>query len=209
MLDHVAYYLALVTLVTVPATLIAWLLLHPFVSFWRHLGSGKALIVIIVATVLAMLVMYLVREPLLRLRFGVRWPLVGASAILLALSSYLNALVYREVPKSMALGLAELSTDDPGQLVTRGVYSHLRHPRFVAMALAVAAMALLTNFAAVYILFVVYVVVIFVIALLEERELVARFGSRYVEYAQDVPRFLPRISGHRQSGNRVNDRGDR
>jgi len=191
MLDRVAYYLALITLVTVPATLIAWLLLHPFVSFWRRLGSRKSLILIVAGTVLAMFAMYVVREPLLRLRFGVRWPLVGASAILLTLSSYLNALVYREVPKSMALGLAELSSGDPGELVTSGVYSRVRHPRFVAMALAVAAMALLTNFAAIYILFVVYVVVIFVIALLEERELVARFGSRYVRYAKDVPRFLP------------------
>jgi len=200
MLDRVVYYLALITLTTVPATLIAWLLLHPFVSFWRRVGPTKTLFVIMAATVLAMFAMYIVREPLLRLRFGVRWPLACASAVLLTLSLCLNVLVYRQVPKSMAFGLAEISSDSPGQLVTNGVYSRLRHPRFTAMALAVGAMALLTNFVAVYVLFVVYVVAIFVIALLEERELVARFGSRYVEYAERVPRFLPRVSGHRQCG---------
>ncbi len=200
MLDRVAYYLALVTLVTVPATLIAWLLLHPFVSFWRRIGSAKTLIVITAAVVLAALVVYLAREPLLRVRFGARWPLACASAVLLALSSYLNALVYRQVPKSMAFGLAEISSADSGQLVTEGVYSRLRHPRFVAMALAVAAMALLTNYLAVYILSVVYLATIVVIALLEDRELAARFGSRYSDYARDVPRFLPRISRQRQRG---------
>ncbi len=201
MLDRVIYSLALITLITVPATLIAWLLLHPFVSFWRRVGPAKTLLFITAATVLAMLGMYLVREPLLRLRFGVHWPLACASAVLLAVSFYLNALVYRQVPKSVAFGLAEISSDGPGQLVTDGVYSRLRHPRFTAMALAVAAMALLTNYAAVYVLFVVYVGAIFVIALLEERELKARFGSRYVEYAKDVPRFAPRVSGNGQRGN--------
>jgi len=200
MLDRVVYYLALIALITVPATLVAWLLLHPFVSFWRHIGTAKTLVVITAATVLAALVMYLVREPLLGLRFGVRWPLACVSAVLLALSSYLNALVYRQVPKFMAFGLAEISCADSGHLVTEGVYSRLRHPRFVAMALAVAAMALLTNYAAIYILFVVYVVAIFVISLLEDRELAARFGSRYSDYVRDVPRFLPSFGGQRGCG---------
>ena len=63
--------------------------------------------------------------------------------------------------------------------MTDGVYSRLRHPRFLGMALAVAAMALLTNFATIYALFALYVVAILQIARLEERELLERFGSRY------------------------------
>ena len=60
---------------------------------------------------------------------------------------------------------------------------------------AVAAMALLTNFATIYFLFVINVVAILLIARLEERELLDRFGSRYAEYAKAVPRFLPRVRG--------------
>jgi protein-S-isoprenylcysteine O-methyltransferase Ste14 len=195
MLDQVIYCLALITLVTVPATLLAWLLIHHFVSLWRHVGSSWTMIAVSAVTVLAMLVMYLVREPLLRIRFGVYWPSALAGAILLALSFYLNALVYKRVPTSMALGLEEISAGDPGELVTDGVYSRLRHPRFLGMALAVAAMALLTNFATIYALFVLYVAAIFLIARLEDRELLERFGSQYAEYARTVPRFFPRLRG--------------
>ena len=195
MLDQVIYCLALITLVAVPATLLAWLLIHRFVSLWRHVGYSRTMIAVSAITVLAMLIMYFVREPLLRVRLGVCWPLTVAGAILLALSLYLNALVYKRVPTSMALGLAEISADHPGELVTDGVYSRLRHPRFLGMALAVAAMALLTNFATIYALFVLYVVAILLIARLEERELLERFGSRYAEYARTVPRFLPRVRG--------------
>ena len=96
----------------------------------------------------------------------------------------------------MVFGLAEISEGNPGQLVTGGIYSRIRHPRFVAMALAVFAMAILTNALAVYVLAVVYVPMIFLIALLEDRELAARFGPLYDKYAKEVPRFLPRPAKH-------------
>lgn len=196
MLDRVVYYLALVTLMAVPATLAAWVLLHMLVSFWRRIGPVKSLMTIVAATMLVMWSMYMVRDPLLRVRFGVRWPLVSVSVVLLALSCYLNVQVYRQVPKRMALGLAEVSQDDPGELVTTGIYSRSRHPRFLGMSLAVAAVALLTNFAALYVLVAVYLVGISLVAILEERELAARFGSQYIEYARDVPRFVPRFRAH-------------
>jgi len=197
MQNSVPYYLALLTLITVPSTLIAWVLLHSLVSFWRRLGSTMAMIIVTSSTILVMLVMYLVRDPLLHVRFGVRWPLACVSVILMACSSYINILVYRQAPKSMAFGLSEISTDDPGKLVEDGVYSRIRHPRFVAMTLAVAAMALLTNYLAVYVLWGVYVVMIFVIAVLEERELTVRFGTKYIEYTKRVPRFVPRLHDRR------------
>lgn len=193
MKDSVLYYLAVLTLITVPATLIAWVLLHSLVSFWRRLGSTRSMLIIVASTILVMLGIYLVREPLLHVRFGFRWPLACVSVLLIAGSSYLNILVYSRVPKTMAFGLSEISPDEPGNLVEDGVYSHMRHPRFVAMTFAVAAMALLTNYLTVYILWGVYVVMIFVIAVLEEHELTARFGTRYIEYKKRVPRFVPRI----------------
>ena len=195
MVNRVAYYLALIALVTVPATLVAWLLIHGLVSFWRRMGATKAAVSVSLLTILVAAAMYLVHEPLLRVHLGFHWPLVTVAVALLGLSGYLNARVYRETPKWMALGLAELSSDASGQLITTGLYSRLRHPRFAAMALAVAAIALLTNYAALYALFGLYAGVIFVIALLEERELAERFGREYVEYARAVPRFIPRVSG--------------
>ena len=152
---------------------------------------------LISAVVIAvMLGVYFVRESLLRVRFGVRMPLVVGSAVLIGISSYINARVYRQAPQSMVFGLAEISKGNPGELVTGGIYSRIRHPRFVAMALAIFAMAILANALAVYVLAVLYVPMTFLIALLEERELVARFGPLYDAYAKRVPRFLPRPTKH-------------
>ena len=190
--DNVFYYLALLTLMTVPATLMAWVLLHCFVSFWRRLGPVGSMAIISASTILVMSGMYVVSDSLLHVRFGVRWPLACVSVILLVGSSYLNILVYRRAPKAMAFGLSEISSDAPGDLVEDGIYSRLRHPRFVAMTLAIAAMALLTNYLAVYVLLGVYMVMIFIVTVLEERELTARFGARHIEYAKRVPRFVPR-----------------
>ena len=191
-MDNVACYLAVITLITVPATLVAWLLLHPFAATWRRIGPVGTYVLICAVVIAVMLVMYHVREPLLSVRFGMRMPLVAVAAILLAISSYINVLVYRQAPRSMTFGLAEISRNNPGLLVTGGIYSRIRHPRFVAMSMAVFAIATLTNVLAIYFLAVVYVPVVFIIALLEDRELAARFGRQYDEYAREVPRFLPR-----------------
>ena len=139
--------------------------------------------------------MYLVHEPLLRNHFTFSWPLTIVAFLFLGISAYLNACVYKKTPLSMALGLNELSTDSPGKLITTGIYSRIRHPRFSAMALAVVAMAMITGYAALYVLIVIYVVGIYVIVLLEERELLLRFGSKYLDYAKRVPRFTPHIKG--------------
>ena len=190
-METVAYCLALITLMTVPATLMAWLLLHLFVVWWRRIGPVATYTVIGAAVLAVMLTMYLVRDPLLKIRFGVRIPLVATSILLLGISGYINVLVYKQVPKSMVFGLSEISTKNPGELITDGVYSRIRHPRFVAMALAVAAISIFTNVLAIYVLAIVYLPIILFIAVLEEKELSARFGVRYEEYIREVPRFSP------------------
>jgi protein-S-isoprenylcysteine O-methyltransferase Ste14 len=178
----------------VPAALITWLLLHLFVTWWRRVGPVATYVVIGAVVIAMMWTMYLVREPLLEVHFGVRIPLMAISVVLLSISTYINVLVYKQAPKSMVLGLGEISKRSPGgELVTDGIYSRIRHPRFVAMALAVIAVSIFTNFFAMYVLAIAYFPLIFLIAVLEERELSARFGSRFEEYARAVPPFLPRI----------------
>ena len=189
--DRVTYYLALITLLTVPATLIAWLFIHGLLSRWRRMGATKASISVSVITILTMGGMYLVHKPLLQIHFGFYWPLAVIAILFLGISAYLNIRVYQATPKSMALGLAELSADVSGKLITTGIYSRMRHPRFSAMTLAVASMALITGYAVLYILIGIYIIGIYIVALLEDRELLERFGPEYYDYAKCVPRFIP------------------
>ena len=56
-----------------------------------------------------------------------------------------------------------------------------------------AAIALAVNYLAVYLLLILYIPVIYLVVVLEERELRERFGIAYDRYCREVPRFIPRL----------------
>jgi protein-S-isoprenylcysteine O-methyltransferase Ste14 len=145
---------------------------------------------------------FVTRQATLRLHFGVKVPLVVAAIALFGISSYLRARMLKEIPAKAALELADVSGDAAGELATSGIYSRIRHPGYVAMTLAVAAVALFTNYAATYAVAIAYVPLIYLAARLEERELEARFPGEYSAYCESVPRFFPRLttSGLRRKG---------
>ena len=62
--------------------------------------------------------------------------------------------------------------------------------------LGIAAFAMFANYLGSYILLPLSVVGLYVITVLEERELRARFGDEYVKYSARVPRFFPRKRVH-------------
>lgn len=61
-----------------------------------------------------------------------------------------------------------------------------------AVLLGTVAVAFFTNYLAVYIVAVLIVPALYLVVVLEERELRDRFGEQYVEYCRRVPRFFPR-----------------
>jgi protein-S-isoprenylcysteine O-methyltransferase Ste14 len=193
--ETVAYYVALVTIVAVPAAGLVWFLVHPLAPWWRKVGPLRTYLVVGAAAVAAMWGIYLVRGPLLKIRFGVRMPLAGAAVVVFGIGSWIRAQVRRQLPAAVVLGLPEISANSGGRLITEGIYSRIRHPRYVGVGFGVAAMAMFANYLAPYVLAAAYVPAIYLIVLLEERELEERFGEAYRAYCKDVPRFLPRF-GH-------------
>jgi protein-S-isoprenylcysteine O-methyltransferase Ste14 len=78
-------------------------------------------------------------------------------------------------------------------LVTHGPYGWVRHPFYLAFAMAVIANSLVTTNAFLAITGAAAFFVIVARTSIEERELVERFGPDYLDYMQRTGRFLPRI----------------
>ena len=192
-METVAYYLALISVMAAPAAVAVWLVVHPLAGWWRRVGRACTYVGMAAVIAAVMWGIYSVRGPILSLHFGVRAPLVTASAVLFGLSLYMNVQIYRLIPRGMLLGLHEVSRQDPGRLITGGIYSKMRHPRYVAMSFGITAMALLTNYLALYLIALIYVPLIYMVSVLEERELSLRFGAAYRDYCARVPRFIPRF----------------
>ena len=71
------------------------------------------------------------------------------------------------------------------------MYSRIRHPRYVEIVLGSLAYALFANDLGAYIMAFLTIPGLHAIVLLEERELVERFGQEYRDYALRVPRYIP------------------
>jgi protein-S-isoprenylcysteine O-methyltransferase Ste14 len=78
-------------------------------------------------------------------------------------------------------------------LITNGPYRWVRHPLYLAVAMAVIASTLLTASAFLAIAGTATFFAIVVRTTIEERKLIDRFGHDYVTYMRHTGRFIPRI----------------
>jgi protein-S-isoprenylcysteine O-methyltransferase Ste14 len=80
-----------------------------------------------------------------------------------------------------------------GEIVTTGIYAHVRHPQYLGFLLFTLGMNLewMTFFTV--LLWPVIVVLYYRLAKSEEKDAEAEFGEEYREYKRSVPMFIPRI----------------
>ena len=99
----------------------------------------------------------------------------------------------KHLTASIITGIPELSKKKyPGKLLTEGIYAKIRHPRYVEIFFFVLGYALFVNYLTAYVMVALSIPVVYLIVLLEERELRDRFGTEYDAYCKKVPRFFPR-----------------
>ncbi|MCP4899328.1 MAG: isoprenylcysteine carboxylmethyltransferase family protein, partial [bacterium] len=99
----------------------------------------------------------------------------------------------RHLTTRILAGIPELSrSGEPGVLLTEGIYSRIRHPRYVEVMTGVLAYALFANYIGLYYLTVATLPTLLLIVIIEEHELRQRFGDEYTDYCSRVPRFIPR-----------------
>jgi protein-S-isoprenylcysteine O-methyltransferase Ste14 len=193
-MNTVRHVLALLAILTYLPAVAWWWVTHPFVRFWRALGRPLYYLTMILLSAVVIAVIYPLREPLLRVEFGTNellWPL---ALFAYGLSVYIEVRCRRHLKLAILLGSPELAPGGHGgKLITDGIYRRIRHPRYVAVWLGTVALALFTNYLAVYVIAGALIPALYLVVVLEEKELHDRFGADYTLYAEKVPRFVPKV----------------
>jgi protein-S-isoprenylcysteine O-methyltransferase Ste14 len=191
--DTARYWLALVLVVSIPPGFIYWFVIHPFAGFWRRLGPVKTHMIVAPAMILVGFGIYQFRQPLMRVDFGFVPPFAVLAVLSYLFAAFLELKCRRYLKLKILMGGPELAQDpSAGSLLSEGIYSRIRHPRYLSVFFGSLAVALFANFLASWLLMVLLIPVIYVLAVIEERELLERFGGDYRRYMERVPRFVPR-----------------
>jgi protein-S-isoprenylcysteine O-methyltransferase Ste14 len=199
-MDSIRYFLALILVVTLPPLFFYWMLIHPFINFWRTKGIGVTYGVILTIVAAGLVGLFSIRHYFLAIDLGTNYLLAGLGILCLALSGTMRFALQRHLTIATLLGLPEIAPDRyPRTLVTEGIYARIRHPRYVQVVIALAGYALIANYLASYFVVALWIPAIYIIVLLEERELRDHFGKFYEDYCLRVPRFLPRLGSDRNA----------
>jgi protein-S-isoprenylcysteine O-methyltransferase Ste14 len=192
-MDAFRHVLTLLMLMFMPGAVLFWFLVHPFIRFWRRLGLRRASAIHYTLLAAFAVGVFLLRKTLLAVDFGTNPVLIAVAVPMLAASIVLRRKISRHLRFSTLGGVPELAPDrHPQPLLTEGIYSRIRHPRYLEVLLLMASLALIANNLASYVNWIIGIPSVLVIVRLEERELRDRFGAEYEAYCARVPRFVPR-----------------
>lgn len=187
------YVIGLLLLIAGPPAFAYWFVIHPFAKFWRRVGAPWAYAAGFSVMILLGWGLYQPREPVLAVDYGTNWALVALAAVFEGVAIYISLRRRKYLTQRILMGAPELSRDKTdSKLLDQGIYSRIRHPRYVEIVFAFAAFALFANYLGTYLVTAGLLPVLYLIILIEEKELRERFGQAYVDYSQRVPRFIPR-----------------
>lgn len=192
-MDGARYIFGVLLVTFLPPGMIWWLIIHPFVDFWRRVGMRATFVIMTLMSVVWVGALMTVRDQLLMTDYGSHVGLVVIAAVLASMTVWLALQRRKYLTFRILTGVPELDPDaGPGEMLTEGIYGRMRHPRYVEIVLGTLAYAFFANYLGAYIVALVTVPVLHLIVLFEENELSQRFGAKYVEYCARVPRYLPR-----------------
>ncbi len=194
-MDTARYFLGVLLVVSLPPAVVFWLLIHPLAGFWRRIGPMATYMIVGTGCVLVGVILYQLRVGLLGADLGTNWLLVLLGSILYFVSAWITLLTRRHLKLRTFAGLQEISTRDSGGiLLQEGVYGVVRHPRYLSVIIGIAGFSMFVNYLGAYFLVLGSTLALFLVVIIEERELVVRFGAQYEGYRSRVPALFPRIS---------------
>jgi hypothetical protein len=191
-MDQARYFLAVLMILAVPPAIVVWYFIHPFVAFWRRLGTVATYCIVFSLSGCAYLLLWEARRPLLGADLGFQPLLLALALPAAALGLFVAARRRKLLSQWILIGIPEVSITDKGRLLTGGIYAQTRNPRYLEFLLLIFAYAAFANYSGLWILYALTLPAIHLVVLLEERELRDRFGAEYEEYCRGVPRYIPR-----------------
>jgi len=196
-MDTIRYVVGVIFLLSLPPGFFLWFAIHPFARHWRKIGAFWTYAVLTPPCLLIMGAFYVARESLLSTDLGTSYLSITLAVVLAVGSAAIALKRKRHLSFGILSGVPELSQKQyPGKLLTEGIYGTIRHPRYVEVTLAIFAYASFVNYLGCYVAALLSLPVLYLIVVLEERELRERFGAEYEDYCRRVPRFFPRSPGN-------------
>ena len=193
-MDRARFVLGVLLIVGVPPAILFWLLIHPLVGFWRKMGPAVAFTIVGGVCVGVGFGIYRFRGGILGPDLGTNWILILLGTILYAVSAWISVITKRQLKLGTFAGLQELSqADSGGVLLQEGIYGVIRHPRYLSVIIGTAGFSMFVNYVGAYLIVLGSIPALYLVTIVEERELALRFGPDYERYRSRVPAVFPRI----------------
>ncbi len=191
-MDQLRHILALFSIIAMPPAMLYWFVFHGLLPFWRKLGPWLAGIFLTLIMLCIGYAIFLWRDPILAVDYGTQpIPLIIGLAFYF-LGTYVSYQRFKKLSLKVMIGIPVL---DPGhhktEMLQDGIYAKIRHPRYAEIMILMCGIAFIANYLAVYLLLPFTFACLYFIVIIEERELLQRFGDQYEDYCRRVPRFIP------------------
>lgn len=112
------------------------------------------------------------------------------SWILLTLSAYIVIAGYLLLKR---MGKPDTNFENTSILVKSGVYKYIRHPLYLSVFLFGTGVMIKDPRIVQIILGAVNLIAVWVTALIEEKEMITKFGEEYKDYMKETKMFIPYI----------------
>lgn len=166
---------------------LGWILIHKTIKFWRKLGKFSYLLIILSWVGFALIV-YQFKNPITSIQLNYPY-FKSIGVMLLATAFYIDYLRAKVFNSKYLIGLPEIQ--NRSKLIISGIYSKIRHPRYLSYMIVSLGLAFLTQLLSLFIIFPIFIILMYILTLFEEEELIKRFGQEYIRYMKRTPRFFP------------------
>jgi protein-S-isoprenylcysteine O-methyltransferase Ste14 len=164
-----------------------WIVLHGLVSFWRGHRRAAFPVAVLLAWGIGDAILFRFHRELFRSHV-MAWPAL-TGLLLIAFDIFAFFASDAVLGSRRIVGHSELTGSR--ELIARGLYARVRHPRYVGMMAGVFGACLIIAAPVLWAASLAWLLLVLITIHAEERELHSRLGPAYAAYSEQVPALLP------------------